>query len=52
MYVFREIQMMTVRLMLHATCHYETRVTCLSEGGVPTLPPFLACLFCPKKWAG
>ena len=30
------------------TCHCEMRATCFPEGGVPTLPPFLTCLFCQK----
>ena len=28
------------------------RATCFSEGGVPTLPPFLTCLFCLSKKMG
>ena len=49
MHILRGIRMMMVRLITRATCHCEMRATCFSEGGVPTLPPFLTCLFCPKN---
>ena len=48
MHILRGIRMMMVRLITRATCHCEMRATCFSEGGVPTLPPFLTCLFCQK----
>ena len=33
------------------TCHVSSRNVChvASGGGVPTMPPFLTCLFCPRK---
>ena len=43
------VRMMMVRLVTRATCHCEMCATCFPEGGVPTLPPFLTCLFCPKN---
>ena len=49
MHIFRGIRMVVVRMMMRATCHREMCVTCFPEGGVPTLPPFLTCLFCPKN---
>ena len=39
---------MMVRLIARATRHHELRATCFPRGGVPTLPPFLTCLFCQK----
>ena len=48
MYIFRRIRMVVVRMMMRATCHCEVRATWFPEGGVPTLPPFLTCLFCQK----
>ena len=52
MHIFRGIRMVVVRMMMRATCHCEVRATCFPEGGVPTLPPFLTCLFCPKNGRG
>ena len=49
MRILRGIRMMMVRLITRATCHCEVRATCFPEGGVPTLPPFLTCLCCPKN---
>ena len=52
MCVLKEIWMMAILLIMRATCHCEMRATCLLEGGVPTMPPFLTCLFCPSKKMG
>ena len=49
MHILRGIRMMMVRLITRATRHYELRATCFPRGGVPTLPPFLTCLFCLKN---
>ena len=48
MRILKGIRMMMVRLITRATRHYELRATCFPRGGVPTLPPFLTCLFCQK----
>ena len=36
MYIFREIRVMTIRLIMRAMCYCEMRATCFSKGGVPT----------------
>ena len=49
MHIFRGIRMVVVWMMVRATRHHDMCATCFPEGGVPTLPPFLTCLCCPKN---
>ena len=52
MYIFKEIRVMTIRLIMRAMCHCEMRATCLGGRGPYNAPLFNLPILPEQEWAG
>ena len=52
MYIFREVRVTTIRLIMRVMCHCEMRATCLGGRGPYNAPLFNLPILPEQKWAG